>query len=161
MTAEHPQVDAAHAVEHQAEWLSFTLDTMLCAIDILKVKEIRTFEKMTRIPFAQSFVCGLINLRGAIVPVIDLRRRFQLPPMTPDKETVVLIVTFEKDEEEKEMGIVVDGIRDVVVVDEQQVLSSSSFNLPIGDRFVLGIAESQQAMLVLVDINAVLNIDEF
>lgn len=161
MTAEHPPLDAEQAAEHQAEWLSFTLDTMLCAIDILKVKEIRTFEKMTRIPFAQPFVCGLINLRGAIVPVIDLRRRFQLPPMTPDKETVVLIVTFEKDEEEKEMGIVVDGIRDVVVVDEQQTLSPSSFNLPIGDRFVLGIAESQQAMLVLVDINAVLNIDEF
>lgn len=162
MTAQAMTLEQSNSeIQTHSEWLSFSLDSVTYAIDILRVREIRTWEEMTRIPYAKAFVLGLINLRGAIVPIIDLRTRFGLPTRVPDKETIVLIMSVQTKKGEKNMGIVVDQISDVVNLNTDDIEESSRFDLAISSRFVRGITDVRGAMAVLLDIDAVLDINDF
>ena len=143
------------------EWLTFQLGSLRCAVDILRVIEIRTWEAMTRIPYSQTFVQGLINLRGAIVPIVDLRTRFSMPLRQPDKGTIVLIMHVHTSQGDKTMGIIVDRISEVVAINEDEVTSSSRFDLNINAAFVHGITDIDDTMAVLLNIDAVLDIDDF
>jgi purine-binding chemotaxis protein CheW len=144
-----------------AEWMTFSLANVTYAVDILRVREIRTWEQMTRVPYSQPFVHGLINLRGAIVPVVDLRTRFGLAAQKPDKETIVLIMSVHGKTSEKTMGIVVDRISEVVEVGESDIASSTRFDLAIDEKFVRGITDIGGAMALLVNIDTVLDAEEF
>lgn len=147
--------------ERTSEWLSFSLDTVIYAVDILRVREIRVWENMTRVPYAQTFVLGLINLRGAIVPIVDLRSRFSLSLRAADKETVVLIMNVTAEQGDKTVGIVVDQISDVVNLRDDEIAGAAKFDLAIADRFVRGITDVKGTMAVLLDIDEVLNIEDF
>ncbi|WP_100641846.1 chemotaxis protein CheW [Alteromonas facilis] len=147
--------------QNKSEWLSFSLGSITYAVDILRVREIRIWESMTRVPYAQHFILGLINIRGAIVPIIDLRRRFGLPIREADKETIVLILNVVTEQGEKTMGIVVDQISEVVNLADEDIKNAEKFDLSVADKFVTGIADIRGAMSVLLDIDAVLDIADF
>lgn len=155
------QVEEENTSENLSEWLSFALDNVTYAIDILRVLEIRTWENMTRIPYAKPYINGLINLRGAIVPIANLRTRFGIEEVEPTKETVVLIMNIKGTKGDKTMGIIVDRISEVVNLDEDEIESADKFELAISEQFVSGIADLGGKMAVLLDIDAVLNIEEF
>ena len=112
----------------KAEWLSFRLADLDYAVDILKVREIRIWESCTRIPYAPDYVDGLINLRGAIVPIVDLRLRLGLDPKPHDSETVILIMDVELVESSKTIGIIVDAISEVVETDSNNSQFSPEFD---------------------------------
>ncbi|WP_026375383.1 chemotaxis protein CheW [Aestuariibacter salexigens] len=152
--------DSDDAVSHE-EWLSFSLDTITYAVDILRVREIRTWQTMTRVPYAKDYVVGLINLRGAIVPIVDLRARFGLSRREADKETIVLIMSVMTEDGEKTMGIVVDRISDVINLNTDSIESAEKFDLTISNRFVRGITDVKGGMAVLLEIDAVLDIADF
>lgn len=157
--AENEHYSALEKEQIKSEWLSFRLDGLDYAVDILKVREIRIWEPCTRIPYAPDYVDGLINLRGAIVPVVDLRKRLGLDPKPHDFETVILIMDVEFVESNKTIGIVVDAISEVVETDSNNSQFSPEFNLAINREFVAGIADDGDHMVILLNINTLLNLE--
>ena len=152
---EHPE-ELATAV---SEWLSFKVHQQAYAVDILRVLEIRIWENATRIPQSANYVTGLINLRGAIVPVVDLRARFGLELKAPDSETVILIVEVEAEQGPKIMGITVDSILEVIESNKDNSQLEPGFDIAIDKSFVAGLADNNQQMVVLLDIDRLLDID--
>lgn len=140
------------------EWLSFSLADAHYAIDILRVIEIRVWETVTRIPYAPEHVLGLINLRGAIVPIINLKSRLALPTSkdTSRQSTVVLIVSIRDAGQDKVVGMAVDKISDVLALSQQQV-SQPDFDLVIDPSYVHGIADHQDKMVVQLELDKVLS----
>ena len=153
----------ADGVSHSAdsgsvEWLSFCVAGQYYAVDILRVREIRTWERATRIPYAAGYVTGLINLRGAIVPVVDFRLRIGMAARAPDAETVLLVLAVRHASGERTIAMVVDAIADVV--DSLATYQEApEFDLMIDSRFVKGLTEASGHLLVLLDIDNLLKIE--
>lgn len=143
----------------KSEWLSFKLAGLDYAVDILRVQEIRVWQAATRIPYSPNYVNGLINLRGAIVPIVDLRLRLGLEPKDYDAETVVLIMDVELDEGSKTLGIIVDAISEVVQTDANNSQLSPDFDLAIDQAFVSGIADDGDKMIILLKVDTLLKLD--
>lgn len=144
-----------HSRENKNEWLSFSLADSSYAIDILRVIEIRVWEHVTRIPDSEEFILGLINLRGSIVPIVDLRMRMGLPAKDFSQTTVVLILSVESESGDKVVGMVVDAISDVLELPVQGH-AVPDFDLAIDRHFVKGIADYKDKMVVLLDVDTVL-----
>lgn len=145
--------------ETKSEWLSFQLSDLEYAVDILKVREIRIWEPCTRVPYAPHYVAGLINLRGAIVPIVDLRKRLGLEVKEYDAETVILIMDVEHAEGHKTIGIVVDAISEVIETDSTNCQLSPEFDLAIEKRFVAGIADENNSMIILLNTDTLLELE--
>lgn len=143
----------------KAEWLSFKLAGLDYAVDILRVQEIRVWQSSTRIPYSPAYVNGLINLRGAIVPIVDLRTRLGLESKDYDAETVVLIMDVELAEGSKTLGIIVDAISEVVQTDANNSQLSPDFDLSIDQAFVSGIADDGDKMIILLKVDSLLKLD--
>jgi len=129
---------------------------------ILRVQEIRGWEKVTRIPNSLGYVKGVLNLRGAIVPIMDLRIRFDLPQTeyTPTTVVVVLSVMSSNGEKERIVGVVVDAISDVVNAKMSDIQNTPNFDASIEIEYIQGLATSGEKMLMLVDVDKLLNIEE-
>ncbi len=154
-----PETLATLDDNQKAEWLSFKVAELDYAVDILKVREIRTWEQCTRIPYAPGYVAGLINLRGAIVPIIDLRKRLGMSSKSYDAETVILIMDVELMEGHKTIGIVVDAISEVVETDSNNSQFNPEFDLAIEKRFVSGIADDGTNMVILLNVDTLLDLE--
>jgi len=133
-----------------AEFLTFRLGDEEYAIDILQVREIRAHEAVTRIHQAAAFMKGVINLRGNIVPIVDLRTRFGLP--VADAAGVVIIL----DVDGAFMGIAVDAVTDVVALLPQQIRQAPAFHTAIDAAFIRGIAPVDGRMLIVADIGSLI-----
>jgi len=126
-------------------------------VDILKVQEIRGYDTVTRIPDAPDFVKGVINLRGTIVPVIDLRLKFRLSDVRYDEFTVMIIMTVAK----RVIGIVVDGVSDVVSLTSDQIKPAPEIGATVDTQFLTGIGTLDKRMLILIDIERLAGSAEF
>jgi purine-binding chemotaxis protein CheW len=130
------------------EYLAFTLGGEEYGIDILKVQEIRGYDTVTRIANAPPFIKGVINLRGHIVPIVDMRIRFNLDAVNYDAFTVVIILNVAS----RVVGMVVDGVSDVLTLDAGQIRPAPEFGAACDTRYLLGLAPLDDRMLILVDI---------
>jgi purine-binding chemotaxis protein CheW len=130
------------------EFLVFTLGSEEYGIDILKVQEIRSYETVTRIANTPDFIKGVINLRGEIVPIIDLRVRFHLGEIRYDEFTVVIILRLV----ERLVGMVVDGVSDVLSLTPGQIRPAPDFTATLDTHYLMGLGTVDQRMLILVDI---------
>ncbi|RMF18528.1 MAG: chemotaxis protein CheW [Gammaproteobacteria bacterium] len=139
------------------EYLTFSLGEEEYAIDILRVREIRSWEAVTRIPFAESWECGLVNVRGAIVPVVDLRRRLGLADTTFDKHTVVILVGRREGERDKVSGLVVDQLNGVIAAGRTAIQDAPHFKSRVDMRYVAGLTESDGRMIILLNLDTLLN----
>ena len=152
---------ATQAIENKTdvprEYLSFHLGCEAYGIDILRVKEIRSHEQPTRLTGAPAFVAGVINLRGAMVPVVDLRLRFGLPEAPCDRLTVVVVLNVR----DRIVGAVVDSVSDVLELHADQIKQAPQFNAQVQAGHIVGIASVTQAqgdrMLILLDIEALMS----
>jgi purine-binding chemotaxis protein CheW len=140
------------------QYLTFMMDNEEYGIEILSVQEIRGWEPMTSIPNSQDYVKGVINLRGTVVPVIDLRQRFQLPKIEYSEVTVVVIVKVLIGGNEKIMGIVVDAVSDVYNLDIEAVSQTPAVGDMANKEFIDGLINVDDKMVVLLDLNKVLDI---
>jgi len=138
------------------EFLTFTLGDENYALDILKVKEIRGYEAPTRIANAPPFIKGVINLRGDIVPIVDLRIKFNLGQATYDEFTIVIVLHIHN----RIVGIVVDGVSDVVSLSKEQLRPPPDFGVAFDSRYLLGLATINEQMIILVDINELISSEE-
>ncbi|UXY13951.1 chemotaxis protein CheW [Chitiniphilus purpureus] len=130
------------------EYLTFTLGAEEYGIDILKVQEIRSYEGATAIANAPPFMKGVINLRGVIVPLLDLRLRFGIGEPTYDPFTIVVVLNLGV----RVVGIVVDGVSDVVTLGPQQIQPLPELSTAIDVAYVRGLASLDEHMLILIDI---------
>ncbi len=131
-----------------SEYLTFTLGSEEYAIDILKVQEIRGYEAPTLIANAPPFIKGVINLRGIIVPIVDLRIKFRLAQVEYTPFTVVIILNVAS----RVIGVVVDSVSDVISMTPQQVRPAPDFSASFDTKYILGLATVENRMLIVTDI---------
>ena len=135
------------------EFLTFTLGAEEYAIDILRVQEIRGYDQVTAIANSPAFIKGVINLRGAIVPIVDLRIKFNLPSVTYDPFTVVIILNVL----DRIVGAVVDSVSDVIALTGQEIKPPPEFGGSFDTEYLLGLATVSERMLILVDIEKLMS----
>jgi purine-binding chemotaxis protein CheW len=136
-----------------AEFLSFRLGSEEYGIDILKVQEIRGYDAVTRIANTPAFVKGVINLRGTIVPIIDLRIKFGIGNPVYDEFTVVIILSVAG----RVVGVVVDSVSDVLTLSEEQMRPAPDFSASLDTHYVTGLGSVDGRMLILVDIEKLIS----
>ena len=130
------------------EFLSFRLGSEEYGIDILKVQEIRGYDAVTRIANTPEFIKGVINLRGTIVPIIDLRIKFGLGEPSYDEFTVVIILNVAA----RVVGVVVDSVSDVLTLTDAQIRPAPDFSAALETQYVTGLGAIDERMLILIDI---------
>ena len=130
------------------EFLTFILGSEEYGIEILKVQEIRGYDAITHIANAPAFIMGVVNLRGIIVPIIDMRIKFNLGKVEYDEFTVVIILNVSG----RVMGIVVDGVSDVQELDGSQIRPAPEFGAGLDTEYIIGLGTAGERMLILVDI---------
>lgn len=138
------------------EFLIFTLGDEEYGIDILKVQEIRGYDQVTRIANTPPFIKGVTNLRGVIVPILDLRIKFDQSGVLYDDNTVVIVLNLYQ----RVVGIVVDGVSDVLSLTADQIRPAPEFAVTLATEYLTGLGSLGERMLILVDIERLLNSDE-
>jgi purine-binding chemotaxis protein CheW len=138
------------------EFLTFTLASEAYGVDILKVQEIRGYDSVTKIANAPEHVKGVINLRGTIVPIIDLRLKFKLEQVTYDQFTVVIILNLGA----RVVGIVVDGVSDVTQLGADQIKPPPQLGVGVETSYIRGLGSIDGRMIILADIEKLLDVDE-
>ncbi|WP_296949993.1 chemotaxis protein CheW [uncultured Massilia sp.] len=139
-----------------SEYLAFTLGSEEYGIDILKVQEIRGYEAVTRIANAPEFIKGVINLRGIIIPVVDMRIKFKLGTPTYDQFTVVIILNIGG----RIMGMVVDSVSDVTTLTPDQVKPAPEMGTAFNSEYLMGLGTVDERMLILIDIDKLMSSSE-
>jgi len=139
------------------QYLTFMLSGEEYGVDILTVQELRGWEETTPIPNTPSFVLGVINLRGVVVPIVDLRDRFGLERIDYGPTTVVIIVKVEAAGKERVLGIVVDAVSEVYDIDKGDMQPPPDMEGSISIDFVTGLATMDDKMVILLDINKLVN----
>ena len=135
------------------ELLTFTLGNEEYGIDILKVQEIRGYEAVTTIANAPEFIKGVINLRGIIVPIVDMRIKFKLPKVTYDESTVVIILNVAG----RVVGMVVDGVSDVTTLKADEIKPAPEFGSSLDTKYLQGLGTADERMIILVDIEKLMS----
>ncbi|WP_340616593.1 chemotaxis protein CheW [Xenorhabdus entomophaga] len=138
------------------EYLVFTLGDEEYGIEILKVQEIRGYDHVTRIANTPTFIKGITNLRGVIVPIIDLRIKFSQEDVTYNDNTVVIVLNLLN----RVVGIVVDGVSDVLSLKEDQICPAPEFAVTLSTEYLTGLGSLDERMLILVDIEKLLSSEE-
>lgn len=151
--ASHSVIDATALGDAAAQYLTFTLGREEYAVDILKVQEIRGYDAVTAIANAPSFIKGVINLRGVIVPIVDMRIKFQVGEATYDEFTVVIILNVIN----RVVGIVVDGVSDVITLPPEQMKSAPEFGATLDTKYIKGLGTIDERMIILVDIEKLMS----
>ena len=138
------------------EFLAFTLGSEEYCIDILKVQEIRGYEAVTPIPNTPAFMKGVVNLRGLIVPIIDLRIKLELEKVTYDQFTVVIILSICG----RIVGIVVDSVSDVIALAADEIKEAPQLGAAIKTDYIDGLATLDARMLIIIDIEKLATMEE-
>ncbi|ADM99084.1 MULTISPECIES: chemotaxis protein CheW [Dickeya] len=138
------------------EFLIFTLGDEEYGVDILKVQEIRGYDQVTRIANTPSFIKGVTNLRGVIVPIVDLRIKFMQQEVDYDDNTVVIVLNLGQ----RVVGIVVDGVSDVLSLTADQIRPAPEFAVTLSTEYLTGLGSLGERMLILVDIEKLLSSEE-
>jgi purine-binding chemotaxis protein CheW len=153
-----------HAITHQLdptvdaplEFLAFTLGQEEYGIDIQKVQELRGYDTVTRIANAPMHIKGVINLRGIIVPIVDMRIKFNLEAPSYDQFTVVIILNLAN----RVIGMVVDSVSDVITMTSEQIKPAPEMGAVLDNEYLIGLGTISQRMLILVDINSLMTSPE-
>lgn len=161
------RASAAHAYEgadsratREGKYLTFALGEEEFGIGILTVKEIIGMMPFTPIPRTPEFVKGVINLRGKVIPVVDLRLKFGMPAADYDERTCIVVVELSDAENKIAVGLVVDKVNEVSNVKEDEVEETPDFGIDLDTAYIRGMAKSQGAVKILLDIDRVITDEE-
>jgi len=139
------------------QFLTFMLAGEEYGVDILRVQEIKGWDAVTTIPNTPEYLRGVINLRGTIVPIIDMRIRFGIDKLDYGPLTVVIVLKVDSGERNRVIGIVVDGVSDVYNVPEEEIKPSPDFGSAVDTEFVRGLATIEDKMVIVLDIDQMFN----
>jgi purine-binding chemotaxis protein CheW len=138
------------------EFLIFTLGAEEYGVEILKVQEIRGYDTVTQIANSPAFLKGVINLRGAIVPIVDMRIKFNLGKADYDALTVVIILNIQN----RIIGMVVDGVSDVMTLAPEQIRPAPEFGAALDAEYMIGLGVIDERMIILTDIERLMSADD-
>ena len=139
------------------QFLTFILANEEYGVDILRVQEIRGWDTVTEIPNTPAYIKGVINLRGTIVPIVDLRNRFGLEDIEYGPMTVVVVLKVISNDRDRVMGVVVDAVSDTYTIPRDDIKEAPDFGGAISIEYVQGLATIDEKMLILLDIDHLLN----
>jgi purine-binding chemotaxis protein CheW len=142
-------------------YLNFMLGSESYCMDILKVKELMGMIEITPLPQTPPFIRGVINLRGQIIPIIDLRLKFGMEFREYSKRTTIIVVEVGIENELTLLGMVVDSIQDVVAVPEEKINVLPYINLKVKAEYVRGVADTPEGMKIILDVLKILSDEEF
>lgn len=146
--------------ENTQQFLTFILADEEYGVDILRVQEIKGWDAVTQVPNTPEYIRGVINLRGIIVPIIDLRIRFGMEQLAYGPTTVVIVLKVMTGDSSRIMGIVVDGVSDVYNMTKDQIKDTPDFGCGIDASFVKGLATVEENMIIIIDVDFMLNSNE-
>ncbi len=146
----------AMSAQAARQFITFTLGAQEYGVDIMLVREIKGWTETTSLPQAPPYVRGVINLRGIIVPIFDLRARFGMGPTTPSRMHVVIIVTAGS----RTTGLLVDAVSDIIAVGEDQIRPVPEIGLPAEEHFLEGLVSLEERMVTLVCLDGLIRIGD-
>ncbi len=145
--------------DNTIQYLSFVLGKEEYGVDILRVQEIRSWEPVSRVPNVPAYEKGVVNLRGAIVPIIDLRERFTLSKVEYTPLTVVVVLQTGNGSNTRIMGVVVDSVSDVISVERNEIQGAPDFGTKVSNEFINGLVSVSERMVMLLDVDKLLTIE--
>ncbi len=146
--------------EQQRQYLTFMLNGEVFAIGILSIKEIIEYGNLTEVPRMPDFIRGVINLRGAVVPVIDLGSRFGKQPSSVSRRTCIVIIEIEHENEPQVVGVMVDAVNEVLDIAPSEIEPAPSFGAKIRADFIRGMGKVDGKFVIILDVDHVLSLDE-
>ena len=156
----NPQSAASVAAEAPAQYLTFTLGAEVFAMDIRTVREIIQHGPMTSVPLMPDFVRGVINLRGAVVPVIDLQARFGRPAASVGKKTCVVIFDAMREGERVELGLMVDAVSEVIDIAADQIEPPPDFGTAVRRDFIRGMGKVAGRFVIILEPDRAFDVTE-
>lgn len=153
------QVEVMQVAEVQ-QYLTFTLGSEMFALGTLSVKEIIEYGQVTEVPMMPNFIRGVINLRGSVVPVIDLSARFGRSATTITRRTCIIILEVPTGDTRQDIGVVVDTVSEVLEIPTADIESAPAFGAKIRTDFIYGMGKVNGKFVILLDVGKVLSVDE-
>ncbi len=146
--------------ENQGQYLTFALAGEMFAIPILNIKEIIEYGQLTSVPMMPSFILGVINLRGSVVPVVDMAARFGRKSAGITRRTCIVIIEIDSDGEKQDVGIMVDSVSEVLEIPRSEIEPPPSFGARIRADFIQGMGKIAGKFVIILDVDKVLSIEE-
>jgi purine-binding chemotaxis protein CheW len=147
-------------IERDNKCLQFELDGEFYGVDILKVREINGMMDITAVPQTPRFMKGLINLRGKVIPVIDLRLKFGLAEAEYDERTSIIVIEFKSIHGHVQMGIVVDTVSEVINIPGENIEAAPNFGARLKSEYIRGMAKTKDRVIIVLDIDLILTDEE-
>lgn len=144
---------AASKAQESQQYLTFLLEDQEYGLEIFKIREIRGYAPITPIPNVPAHVRGVMNLRGTVLPVIDLRMKFRLPQVEYNKFTVIVIATVA----DKIVGLLVDAVSDVLTVEQDAMRDAPDFGAAVDTRYINGVFQSRERLTVALNLEELLS----
>jgi purine-binding chemotaxis protein CheW len=154
------QALASAPVEHREQYLAFTVGGEIFAMDIRSIREVIQFSGITEVPLMPPFIRGVINLRGAVVPVIDLCVRFGRPVTAVAQRTCIVILELAQGDTAAELGVMVDNVSEVLSIAASEIEPAPAFGNDLRTEFIAGVAKVGDHFVILLDVDHVLSVDE-
>lgn len=142
------------------KYLTFKLGGEEYGLEILKVQEIIGMMDVTRVPRMPEFIRGVVNLRGKVIPVVDLRSKFQMAVQDDTEKTCIIVVQVEREDHQVIMGTIVDEVSEVLDITTEQIEDTPTFGATVDTRFILGMGKVGEKVVMLLDVDRVLSTDE-
>ncbi len=158
--AEKPAAGGVRADQRAGKYLVFHLGREEFGIQVLKVREIMGIQDITAVPQTPPYVKGVINLRGKVIPVVDLRLKFGLPELEYTQRTCIIVVQVQGESAQLMMGIVVDGVAEVLNLADADIEDTPTFGKEVSTSYLLGMAKIKGKVKILLDIDQVLTTRE-
>ena len=154
------EIYAAVAQQERGQYLTFLIGGEMFAISILGIKEIIEYGNLTTVPMMPDFIRGVINLRGAVVPVVDMSARFGRSASEVTRRSCIVIIEVEGDEEKQDVGVVVDSVSEVLEIPASEIEPAPSFGARIRADFINGMGKVDGKFVIILNADRVLSVDE-
>ncbi len=151
---------AVEGITETSQYLTFKLDEEIYAIDISQVREVLDFSDITKVPRMPEFMRGVINLRGGVVPVIDLRLKFEMSSTERTVDTCIIIIEITMDGEKTLLGALADSVQEVLNLEPDQLEPAPKLGTRLKTEFIKGMGKKNDDFIIIVDIDKVFSVDE-
>ncbi|MBF0175655.1 MAG: chemotaxis protein CheW [Magnetococcales bacterium] len=156
---ETPASQAA-ASSATTQYLTFMLDNEVFAVDIAKVREVLEYTNITKVPRTPEFMCGIINLRGSVVPVVDMRLKFGMDQSERTVNTCIIIVEIVQDDEITEIGALADSVKEVMELEHNKIEPPPKIGTKLRSDFLKGMGKHNDQFIMILDINRIFSTEE-
>lgn len=154
------KTDLGQAGEETIQYLTFTLDNESFATDIAQVREVLEYTRVTKVPRTPDYMRGVINLRGSVVPVVDLRLQFGMPETEPTVDTCIVIVEVQIDDQPTVIGALADSVQEVIELRRDQLEPAPRLGTRVDNEFIRAMGKYEDEFVIILDMNKVFSVDQ-